>query len=103
MTWPAGGDQGTQGFTAPQQSQAALVASIASLNQILSKLEISATLIFAALGQINTTLGAVFPQATGDAATATGGAATLPANPVGFIEVYVPSLAATVLVPYYSP
>lgn len=55
-----------------------------------------------AIGQLNQTLTAVFPQATGTSATATGGAATLPANPVGFIQVFVPSLAATVKVPYYA-
>lgn len=55
-----------------------------------------------AIGQLNQTISAVFPQATGTAATATGGAATLPANPVGFIQVFVPSLNATVKIPYYS-
>lgn len=55
-----------------------------------------------AINSLNQTLNTVFPQATGTAATATGGAATLPANPVGFIEVFVPSLNATVLLPYYS-
>jgi hypothetical protein len=54
------------------------------------------------LAKIQQTLAAVFPQATGTDSTATGGAATLPANPVGFIEVYVPSLSATVKIPYYS-
>lgn len=52
--------------------------------------------------KIQTTIAAVFPQATGTASTATGGSATLPAAPVGFIEVYVPSLGATVKVAYYS-
>lgn len=51
---------------------------------------------------INKTMVSVFPQATGTSATATGGAASLPANPVGFIEVFVPSLSATVKIPYYS-
>ena len=51
---------------------------------------------------INKTLVGVFPQATGTAATATGGAATLPGNPVGFIEIFVPSLNATVKIPYYA-
>lgn len=52
--------------------------------------------------QINQTIAKSFPQATGTSATATGGAATLPANPVGFIQVFVPSLGATVKVPYYN-
>ena len=54
------------------------------------------------VGALNTTLNKVFPQATGTASSATGGAATLPAAPVGFIQVYVPSLNATVKVPYYG-
>lgn len=54
------------------------------------------------LGRIIQTLESVFPLATGTDSSATGGAATLPANPVGFIEVYVPSLGATKKVPYYD-
>jgi hypothetical protein len=54
------------------------------------------------LAKIQQTLNAVFPQATGTAATATGGGATLPAAPVGFIEVYVPSLGTTKKVAYYD-
>lgn len=56
-----------------------------------------------AINNLNQSILMVFPQATGTAGSATGGAATLPANPVGFIEVYVPSLSATVLIPYYDP
>jgi hypothetical protein len=55
-----------------------------------------------ALGSLNKTMSGVFPQATGTAATATAGAATLPANPVGFVQVFVPSLNATVKIPYYN-
>lgn len=51
---------------------------------------------------IATNIGKVFPQATGTAGTATGGAATLPANPVGFVEIFVPSLNSTVRIPYYT-
>lgn len=54
------------------------------------------------LGTLTSTVGRVFPLATGTAGTASGGAATLPASPVGFIEVYVPSLGSTVKVPYYT-
>lgn len=54
------------------------------------------------LGVLNTTIAKTFPQATGTSSSATGGAATLPANPTGFIQVYVPSLNATVKVPYYT-
>jgi len=42
---------------------------------------------------------------TGTAASATGGAATLPANPVGFITqvVDIAGVPTTVLTPYYTP
>lgn len=43
----------------------------------------------------------VFPQQTGTAATATAGAATLPAAPVGFIVVTLPG-GATAKIPYYA-
>ena len=46
-------------------------------------------------------LSTTFPQQGGTSSTATGGAATLPANPVGFIEITLPSGAAA-KVPYYS-
>lgn len=55
-----------------------------------------------ALGGINKTLNAVFPQATGTSLTATGGSATLPTNPAGFISVYEPSLSTTIKIPYYN-
>lgn len=55
-----------------------------------------------AIAALNKTISTVFPTATGTAATATGGAATLPGNPVGFIQVFVPSLGSTVKVPYYA-
>ena len=54
------------------------------------------------LGQLITTVKNFFPQQTGTATTATGGAATLPSNPVGFIEVTLQS-GTTVKVPYYNP
>lgn len=43
----------------------------------------------------------IFPQQTGTATTATAGAATLPANPVGFIVVALPN-GTSVKVPYYG-
>ena len=55
-----------------------------------------------ALNAILTALKAIFPQGTGTSATATGGAATLPSNPVGFINVTLPNGTAA-RVPYYSP
>lgn len=53
------------------------------------------------LGQIILAIKSVFPQQTGTATTATGGAATLPANPVGFIVVTLPD-GTIAKVPYYA-
>jgi hypothetical protein len=53
------------------------------------------------LGGIIQAIRAVFPQQTGTSATATGGAATLPGNPVGFIVVALPN-GTSVKVPYYA-
>lgn len=53
------------------------------------------------LGQILLALRNIFPQTSGTATTATGGAATLPANPVGFITVTLPN-GTSVKVPYYA-
>ena len=55
-----------------------------------------------AISGIQAAIGKIFPQATGTATTATGGSATLPSAPVGFIQVFVPSLNATVKIPYYN-
>lgn len=55
-----------------------------------------------AANTINQTLAKVFPQAIGTATTATGGAATLPTNPAGFLDVVNPATGATVKVPYYN-
>jgi hypothetical protein len=55
------------------------------------------------LSRLQQTMARVFPQWTGTTATtATGGAATLPANPVGFILIVNPTTGATVRIPYYS-
>ena len=54
------------------------------------------------MGQLITAIKAVFPQAIGTSATATGGAATLPAQPVGFLDDVNPATGATVKVPYYT-
>jgi len=54
------------------------------------------------VSRIAVTLTSIFPQQTGTATTATGGAATLPANPVGFMQVTLQS-GTTVLVAYYNP
>lgn len=60
------------------------------------------SIIMQTLNRLVTTIAAVFPQATGTSTTATAGTATLPPNPVGFVDVFVPSLGATVKVPYYD-
>ena len=43
----------------------------------------------------------VFPISGGTSVSATGGAATLPANPVGFLTVTLPNGTAA-KIPYYS-
>jgi len=53
------------------------------------------------LGGILSTLSKSFPQVTGTASSATGGSATLPANPVGFIVITLPD-GTSAKVPYYS-
>jgi hypothetical protein len=44
---------------------------------------------------------AVFPYIVSTSSTATAGAATLPANPVGFINITLPN-GTSVKVPYYA-
>lgn len=65
---------------------------------------LNATLLRAviAINGLQTILEKVFPQTNGTATTATGGAATLPANPVGFLTVIEPSTGVTVKIPYYG-
>ena len=55
-----------------------------------------------AINAIVKALQAIFPQGTGTSATATTGAATLPANPVGFLNVTLPN-GQQGKIPYYSP
>lgn len=54
-----------------------------------------------ALNDILTALGKIFPAISGTSSSATGGAATLPANPVGFITVTLPN-GTTAKVAYYQ-
>ena len=54
------------------------------------------------LSSILTALQGIFPIAIGTSTTATGGSATLPANPVGFIEVKDPATGNTLKVPFYQ-
>jgi len=55
-----------------------------------------------ALSNIQQTISKVFPQTIGTATTATGGSATLPSNPAGFLSVVNPATGATVKIPYYN-
>lgn len=53
-----------------------------------------------AINALNVTLQTVFPQQGATASTATGGAATLPANPVAFLEAVING--TTYKIPYYA-
>jgi hypothetical protein len=50
---------------------------------------------------LNTTMQEVFPYIVSTSSSATGGAATLPANPVGFIDITLPN-GTSAKVPYYA-
>ena len=54
-----------------------------------------------AINRLTTVVTSVFPQQNGLATSATAGAQTLPANPVGFIIVTLPN-GTTGKIPYYS-
>lgn len=70
---------------------------MASLDDLISNLKNGVI----SIGNLTSVIKTVFPQQSGTSATATGGAATLPSNPVGFINVTLPN-GTTVKVPYYS-
>ena len=53
------------------------------------------------LGQLLVAFKAAFIQFGGTGTTATGGAATLPANPVGFVTATLPN-GSVIKIPYYS-
>lgn len=55
-----------------------------------------------ALNALVQAVKAIFASVTGTSATATGGAATLPANPVGFMKITLTD-GTQVRVPYYNP
>ena len=67
------------------------------LNDLVTALKNAVT----AISLINQTLRSVFPQTGGTTTSATAGAATLPANPVGFIVVTLPN-GTVAKVPYYQ-
>lgn len=54
-----------------------------------------------AIGELTRVMKSAFPTASGTTGAATGGGATLPANPVGFITVTLPN-GSSALVPYYN-
>lgn len=54
-----------------------------------------------AIGKLTNAVKSVSFQSTGVSATATAGAATLPANPVGFLVITLPS-GEPAKVPYYN-
>lgn len=54
-----------------------------------------------AINDLVAKIGKIFPISGGTTTTATGGSATLPANPVGFIVVTLPD-GTTAKVPYYG-
>lgn len=70
---------------------------MASLDDVVTQFQAGVR----ALGQVAKNISTVFPQQTGTSSTATAGAATLPANPVGFIVVSLPN-GTSVKVPYYA-
>lgn len=56
------------------------------------------------LNAILATLQVAFPQLTGTASSATGGASiNLPTHAVGYITIINPATGGTVLLPYYNP
>ncbi len=65
-----------------------LVNAIKTISQVLNSI----------LAQLKVT----FPVITGTSSSATAGAATLPANPKGFINITLPNGTAA-KVPYYDP
>lgn len=77
----------------PQQP--GMFSGLVDLVTALKQLVISAN-------TINQTIAKVFPQAIGTVTTATGGSATLPSQPVGFLDVINPATGATVKIPYYN-
>ena len=79
----------SDGNFAPDQGSADLASVLRNGVKVLSG-------ILQALQQI-------FPSAIGTSTSATGGSATLPGNPVGFIEVKDPATGNVLKVPFYAP
>jgi len=70
---------------------------MASLDDVVTSLQNGVTNV----GLLVQAIRSIFPQQTGTSSVATAGAATLPANPVGFIVVSLPN-GTSVKVPYYA-
>lgn len=70
---------------------------MASLDDIVTTMKNAVV----AIGNLNKTVNTVFPQTGGITTSATGGSATLPANPVGFVAITLPN-GTSVKVPYYD-
>lgn len=58
--------------------------------------------LVSAVGNLTSAVKAVSFQSTGVTGSATAGAATLPANPVGFLTITLPN-GEPAKVPYYNP
>lgn len=70
---------------------------MASLDDVVTNIK-----VLAQIGsQMIVTMQSIFPQQTGTTSSASSGGATLPSNPVGFIEVTLLD-GTTAKVPYYS-
>jgi hypothetical protein len=69
---------------------------------VLSNIYVTFLNLIAQVTAINSTLGKVFPQATGSAGSASsGGASSLPGNPAGYALVNLPGVGL-VKMPYYN-
>jgi hypothetical protein len=75
---------------------------LATIEQQLVALNTASATLNTTLGALATALGALFPAFGSLSSTATTGAATLPAFPVGFVEVTLPGGGAA-KIPYYNP
>lgn len=71
---------------------------MASIDDVVTKL----SGVSSQLGDLVNAIAKIFPQGTGVSGTATAGAAALPPNPVGFVNVTLPD-GTQAKVPYYSP
>lgn len=72
------------------------------LGGILGGIQTNGGQIVQQLGKLIETIGSIFPIGGATSSSATAGAATLPANPLGFLAVTLPDGTAVKL-PYYRP